>query len=291
MDAVPDELLRTFSSDGSAMVRVLSATRLVREAVTRHQTGPTASVALGRALMGGVLLASRGQDGERLQLRLRGDGPLGNLTVTAESDGRVRGFVQHPRADVPFRGGELGISDALGPGTLAVERNHARWKHPYSGIVPREGEIAQDLARYLLESEQKPSAVALGVYLSAGGEVEAAGGFLVQGLPGSDDRILAELETRIAQTPPAELLRGGARPEDILGELLGELPHGSVDRVAPRFACPCSRERAQRASLLLGREDLREAVGREEELEVRCAFCAEVYRLAPDALAALLPDA
>jgi molecular chaperone Hsp33 len=288
-----DELVRTISADGSVSVRVLAATSLVREAAARHHTSPTASVALGRALMGALLLATEAKTGERLQLRVRGDGPLGTILVTADAEGTVRGYVQHPAVDVPLAGEELGVADAIGLGVLSVERNHPSWRHPYSGIVPIvTGEIAQDLAHYLLESEQKPSAVALGIYLTPDGEVEAAGGYLIQSLPGAPDAALAALEQRVAETAhPSELLRAGASAQAILERLLGGIGWGAVGRVRPRFYCPCDLGRVVRAASLLGRAEIREIIARGEELEVRCAFCADVYRLSPDQLGSALPDA
>jgi molecular chaperone Hsp33 len=281
-----DALLRTSAFEGSISVRVLSATNLVREAARRHGTSPTASVALGRALMGALLLATEGQDGERVQLRIRGNGPLGSLLVTADSDGTVRGYAANPTIDTPLRGAQLGICDAIGFGELHVERNHASWKHPYAGIVPIvEGEIAQDLARYLLESEQKPSAVALGVYLGPHGEIEAAGGYLVQSLPGADENVLAQFEQRVVETlHPSELLRDGATVDDLLERLLGDSRREASQTIEPRFACPCSIDRVIGAALLLGRDEIREIIEADETLEVRCEFCAELYRIPPDEL-------
>jgi molecular chaperone Hsp33 len=288
-----DELVRTLSADGSVAVRVLAATNLVREAARRHATSPTASVALGRALMGALLLATEGRGGERLQLRIRGDGPLGAITVTADSEGRVRGYVQHPGANPPLRGEELGVANAIGLGSLAVDRNHPSWKRPYSGIVPLvAGEIAQDLARYLLESEQKPSAVALGVYLSARGDVEAAGGYLIQSLPGAEEAALADLESRVSGTlHPSALLRAGVTPHEILARLLAGVRAGEPQRLEPRFHCPCNRDRVRRAAGLLGRQEIRDIVESGEAIDVRCAFCAEVYQLPPDEIGSLAPDA
>lgn len=293
MQRLRDELVRTLSADGSVSVRALAATNLVREAVRRHATSPTASVALGRSLMGALLLASEAQDGERVQLQVRGDGPLGTILVTADSEGSVRGYVQHPSANPPLEGEELGVSQAVGLGILMVERNHASWKQPYSGIVPLvTGEIAKDLAHYLLESEQKPSTVALGIYLGRDGSVEAAGGYLVQGLPGADESVLERLEQRVGDTAhPSRLLRDGATAEDLLERLLAGVDSGDVDRIEPRFACPCDDERVRRAALLLPREELREVAAGDEGLELRCAFCAEVYRLTPDEVGSLVPDA
>ncbi len=293
MKCLRDALLRTSAFDGSVSVRVLSATNLVREAAKRHGTSPTATVALGRALMGGLLLATEGQDGEQVQLRVRGNGPLGTLLVTADSEGAVRGYAANPTTDVPLRGEHLGVCDAIGFGELHVERNHASWKRPYAGIVPIvEGEIAQDLARYLLESEQKPSAVALGIYLGPGGEVEAAGGYLVQSLPGADDTLLSDLEQRVVETlHPSELLREGATLEDLLARLLGTARREACQTIEPRFTCPCDFERVISAALLLGRDEIREIVEADETLEVRCEFCAELYRIPPDELGRRSPDA
>jgi molecular chaperone Hsp33 len=284
-----DEIVRTLSADGSVAVRALSARELVREAVRRHRTSPTASVALGRALMGGLLMASEARRGERLQIQVRGDGPLGAIVVTVDDAGSVRGYVQRPAANPPLLGEHLGVADAVGSGLLRVDRSHPS-RRPYSGIVRLEtGEIAQDLAHYLLESEQKPSAVALGVYLSPDGEVEAAGGYLVQALPGAPDASLADFERRVEETRrPSALLHEGASADAIVDQLLGEAGGGPRQRLAPRFHCPCDRERVRGAVLLLGRDELRDAAARGEELEVRCAFCADVYRLPPEEVASLV---
>jgi len=293
MTLAPDALLRTLSPDGHASVRVLAATRLAREAAERHRTSPAASVALARALMGALLLATETQDAERIQLRVRGDGPLGTILVTSEADGRVRGYVQHPGADAPLVGPHLGLSRAIGLGLLSVERHHPAWRRPYSGIVPLvTGELAQDLAHYLLESEQKPSALALGVFLGAGGEIEAAGGYLIQGLPGAPDDALAALERRVAETAhPSELLRAGGSAESLLERLVGGRSDAPLARLEPRFECPCDVRRVLRAVSLLGRDEIRETVARAETLEVRCAFCAEVYAVSPPELSRLLYDA
>jgi molecular chaperone Hsp33 len=287
-----DELIRTLSPDGHASVRVLAATRLARDAAGRHCTSPTASVALARALMGGLLLASEAKDGERVQLQVRGDGPLGSILVTADAEGSVRGYVQHPSANPPLVGESLGLSRAIGVGLLRVERNHPAWRQPYAGIVPLvTGELAQDLAHYLLESEQKPSALALGVYLGPEGEIEAAGGYLIQSLPGAPDSALAALEQRVADLAhPSELLRAGAGAEGLLHRLVGGATSPPLARIAPRFHCPCGPRRVLRAVALLGRDELREIVEQDESLEVRCAFCATLHRVAPADLAPLLSD-
>lgn len=288
-----DQLLRAVSADGSVSVRALVATELVREAANRHRTSPTAGAALGRTLMGAVLLASGSKDDETLQIQLRGDGPLGTVTVIADAAGRVRGFAAHPDAHLPPREGKLDVGGLVGKGILAVVRHHPSWREPYSGIVPIvSGEVAEDLAHYLLESEQKPSAVALGVFVGAEGEIEAAGGFLVQALPGAREEVLARLEANVrALPPPTELLRAGLRAGDVVTRLLDGLGARELASTQPAFSCRCDRARVLRAVTLLGREELREIRASGEALEVRCEFCGESYRLGTDEVGALLPDA
>lgn len=284
----PDALLRCVSSRGGISVRAMVGTQLAREAAQRHGTAPVASVALGRALMGAVLLAASGKHGETLQLQFRGDGPLGTLVVIADADGRARGYAAHP-APVPQTDG-LDVGAAVGRGVLAVVRQRADGRAPYSSIVPlATSTIAQDLAHYLTESEQTNSAVGLGVYLAADGTVEAAGGFAVNVLPGADDEEVDQAEANVRGLPgPGELVREGIDADGILRRLLGGL--GCRDRHAstPVFHCGCDRARVLRAVSLLERDELEASARGADPLEVCCRFCAERYMLAPEEIASLL---
>ena len=288
-----DELVRTVSRDGSVLVRALVATRLVREAAQRHGAFPTAAAALGRSLMGAVLIAAGAKDEETVQLQFRGDGPLRSLTVIADAAGHVRGFAGDPKAHPPPRDGKLDVAAALGRGVLAVVRYHPAWREPYTGVVPLvSGEIAEDLAHYLGESEQKPSAVALGVYIDACGVVEAAGGFLVQALPGADDETLARLERAVHSIGrPSQLVRAGVRADDLIDRLLEGVGAAERARTHPTFLCRCDRDRVRQAVVLLGRNELHEIARSGEELEVRCEFCASCYRIPADEVGGLVPDA
>jgi molecular chaperone Hsp33 len=285
--------VRALSGDGSVAVRTLVATELVGEAARRHATTPTASAALGRALMGATLLAAAAKGDETVQLAFRGDGPLGGVTAIADGRGRARGFVGNPGAELPARGNKLDVGGAVGKGILAVVRHQPGWREPYRGLVPlASGEIAEDIARYLQDSEQIASAVALGVLVGRQGDVEAAGGFLVQVLPGASASALAELERNVLSLPsPTEMLRSGLRGDDILERLVGSLASGPRERSRPAFACSCDRGRVERAVLLLGRAEVREIAAGGETVEVRCEFCAERYSLTPDEVARLVPDA
>ncbi len=285
--------MSALSGDGSFAVRALVATDLVAEAARRHVTSPTASAALGRALMGATLLAAAAKRDETVQLAFRGDGPIGSVTAIADGAGRARGFVGNPAVEVPPRGRKLDVGAAVGRGILAVVRHHPSWREPHRGLVPLvSGEIAEDIARYLKDSEQVASAVALGVLVGADGAVEAAGGFVVQVLPGADEVALAELERNVlGLAPPTELLRAGLRGDEILERLVGSLSSGPRERSRPAFACSCDRGRVERAVLLLGRAEVREIAAKGETVEVRCEFCAERYTLAADEVARLAPDA
>jgi molecular chaperone Hsp33 len=242
--------------------------------------------------MGALLLAAGTEEGETVQIQLRGDGELGPVTAIADGAGDVRGYVHNPAAHPPPRAGKLDVGHAVGKGLLAVVRYNPTWREPYSGIVPIvSGEIAEDLAHYLSESEQTPSAVALGVFVGSRGDVEAAGGYLVQALPEASEESLARLEATVRELPsPTELLRAGLSSDDILARLLEGVGGRELQRGVPRFHCACSVERIRRAVVLLGREEARDVVESGEDLRVRCEFCATAYSLSPDEVGALFPD-
>jgi molecular chaperone Hsp33 len=284
-----DELVRAVSEAGGVRAVALVATGIVREAARRHETSPTATTALGRALMGGVLLAVGGDDGATFQLQFRGDGPLGPLTVIADAGGAVRGFAARPQAAVPARLGRVDVGTAVGRGKLSVVRFHPAWRQPYTGIVElTSGEIADELARYLALSEQRRSAIALGLLLDGEGGCEAAGGWLVEALPGAGEDEIARLEANTrALAHPSEAVRDGANADALLDRLLDGVGSRGREHATPRFACSCSRERAIHAAGLLGREEALELAVQESGLEVRCEFCAERYELRAEDLASL----
>ncbi len=288
-----DELVRALSADGGLQVRALVGTGLVSEAARRHATSPTASAALGRALMAAELLAAAAKDDETVQLHFSGDGPIGAITVISDHRGGVRGFVGNPAAHPPPRDSKLDVGGAVGRGILAVVRYQPSWREPYRGIVPLvSGEIAEDVAHYLLESEQIPSAVALGVYVRADGSIDAAGGFMVQVLPGADEATVSRLQSNVHALPaPTDLLRSGLRADDIVDRLLDGLGARERTRSAPEFSCCCGEGRMRQAVVLLGRDGLRELVECGEQVEIRCEFCSRTLSLSADEVGSLAPDA
>ena len=286
-----DRMLGTISRDGGIALRVMVGTALVAEAAQRHGTSPTASAALGRALMGATLLAASAKHEERVQLQFRGDGPLGSVVVTADASGRTRGYVNHPSAHPPPVDGQLDIAKAVGRGILAVVRERSGSHQPYSGLVPLEtGTVAQDLAHYLAESEQSQSAVALGVFLDGQG-IQAAGGFLMQALPGARDEDIDQAEENVRGFPgPAEMVRDGLDVDQIADRLLSGLGSRLRHYSTPSFHCGCTRQRVLRAITALGREELLEAQESGEVLEVCCRFCASRYAVEPAELSPLIQE-
>jgi len=293
--AVPHEgdlLLRALSGDGTLGVRAVSAVGLVGEAAARQGASALAGAALGRALLGTLLLGAGGKDGETVELRLRGDGPLRSVLAMADGLGRARGTIGNPKLELPLRGGQLDLGSALGSGELAVTRLRPGLLRPYTGVVPIvSGGIAKDLALYLTESEQTPSAVGLGVLHADDGRIDTACGFVVQALPGASDSGLARAERNVsALGSPAELLRAGVSLRGLIERLLDGLGSRLLDAHVPIFHCGCDAERALRATALLGREDLGRAIAEGEPLDVRCDFCGDRYTVDPaEALALLAP--
>jgi len=275
-----DYLVRSISIDGSIRALAVVTTELGEEARRRHDLWPTAAAALGRALTGGLLLGALLKTGQRVAIKIEGDGPLGKILVEAESNGAVRGYVSRPHVHLPLRHDKLDVAGAVGrTGVLTVSKD-LRLKEPYTGIVRLvSGEIAEDLAFYLAESEQIPSALALGVYVESDGRVSAAGGFLIQTLPPVQEEMLEELIGRIRALPPVtDLLRESRSPEDILTAIYGHLPFRLLEKYAVAWQCSCSRERVERALLTLGAEELL-AMAQQGLTTITCEFCGQQYHL------------
>jgi molecular chaperone Hsp33 len=276
---VSDYLVRIVTKSGSFRALACVSTELVREVCRRHQTWPTASAALGRALTGGALMGALLKTGQRVALRFEGNGPLKKILVEAESSGAVRGAVGEPAIDLPLRDGKLDVAGALGKAGFLTVTKDLRMKEPYHGMVQLyTSEIAEDLAYYLTESEQVPSAVGLGTYVEPDGNVAAAGGFLIQALPPQDNAAIDQLMGRIAELPPlSELLRRGETPELLLERLFAGIPYDTLEKRVVAFACSCSREKIERVLISLGRDELTSMLETQGEAEVTCEFCRERY--------------
>ncbi len=275
-----DEIARAISADGKVRGIAVTGTHLVESARRRHCTYPVATAALGRALLGTVLLAqSLIKPPDRLTLRLLGDGPIGAVIADGDALGAVRGYVLQPKVALPLKeNGKLDVGRAVGhQGSIAVARSSQEGA-PYSSAVGLvSGEIGEDIAHYLWRSEQVPSAVSLGVLLRETGSVRGAGGILLQVLPGGEE-FAPQLEERVARLGPVSArVAEGASAASLLKDLLGALPgFQPSDAGTPQFRCTCSRSRAKRSLLLLGADALGELVD-DGHAELTCHFCGKTY--------------
>ena len=274
-----DYLVRIMTKAGNIRALACSTTNLVDEARVRHGTLPTASAALGRALTGGALMGALMKTGQRVALTFEGNGPLKKIIVEAESNGAVRGYVGVPDVHLVREDGKLDVAGALGKAGFLTVTKDLGLKEPYRGMVQLyTSEIAEDLAYYFTESEQTPSAVALGVYVESDTSVSAAGGFLIQSLPPQDEQMIDLLMSRIGNLPPVtQLLREGKLPEDILESLFSGVPYDILEKRALSFKCFCSREKIERILISLGREELLKMAEQSEDTQVRCEFCRHLY--------------
>ncbi len=276
-----DVLVKATAAENTIRAAVAITTSLADEARARHHTAPTASAALGRALTASLLLSSTMKEEERLSLQFLGNGPLKGIFAEANAEGAVRGFVYYPRTHLPLKKGKLDVGGAVGAGTLTVIRDQPWRKDPYRSILPLvSGEIGADIAHYLLNSEQIPSAVSLGVFVRPDETVAAAGGFVVQIMPGASEETIKQLEANVARaTPVSQLVRDGATPMEMLAHVLDGFDPVTVGEMPIRFGCRCSRERVLGTLVALGQEEIRDLLTKDDKVSVTCEFCSERYEV------------
>lgn len=284
---MPDLLISASSPEAGIVVVATIATELVTEIRARADLSPTATAATGRLAIGAVLFGAGLKDSERLSLQINGDGPLGSIGADAWLLGddvlATRGYARNPHVDVPLNErGKFDVARAIGAGSLHVVKSYDLGQ-PYVGVVPLySGEIAEDLAAYLGQSEQIPSVVALGVLANPDG-VRAAGGVLAQVLPGADERAIATLERRALAMPPVTtLIAEGADAHTLLHALAGDLELRSHRTVDVRYACLCSREKVEAALIGMGSDELRRLASERPETEATCEFCKRLYVFTSD---------
>ena len=290
-----DQLIRATAAEGGIRAVGVVTTRLTEEARGRHKLSYVATAALGRTMAAGLLMASNmKRTGSRVNVRVKGDGPLGGILVDARLDGTVRGYVGNPSVELPPNAkGKLDVGGAVGGGYLYVVRDIG-YGYPYSSTVELvSGEIGDDVAHYLVNSEQTPSALVLGVFVGASG-VTAAGGLLLQVLPKAarDEALVKTLESRVASlagfTP---LLQAGKTLTEIFSDLLGDMGLAIFpERQMLRFHCGCSFDRVLGALKILGEAELQDMIIKDNGAEATCDFCGNVYQANSDQLAQLIAD-
>ena len=287
-----DQLIRAISKDGHIKATAVSTRALTERARQIHKALPVATAALGRTLAAVSMMGNAlKEDGASVTLQIKGGGPLGTLLAVSDNQGNVRGTVDNPVVDLPLRpDGKLDVGAAVGhEGTLTVIRD-LNMKEPYVGTVPLvSGEIAEDITSYFAESEQIPTACALGVLVDVDQSVQCAGGYLIQLLPGADDAAISAIEQGIARVGPVtEALRGGLSARELVEQVLSEFQLEVLSEEPVEYRCYCSRERVTRALISMGREELNSLIREQGRAELTCQFCDKVYHYTNEELEGLL---
>lgn len=282
-----DEIVRAVTKDGFVKISAVTARGVVERAREIHGLSPTASAALGRTLCGASMLGElMKEDDASLTIRVNGGGPVGSIIAVSDNGGNVRGYVTEPKADLPLRGdGKLNVGGLVGTnGMLTVSRDIGL-KEPYVGSTELvTGEIAEDLAQYMVESEQIPSAVGLGVLVDTDRTIKAAGGFIVQLMPGAPEELITKLEENIFVMDQLMTVLAEDGVDEAVRQVLKGLDYETVMRVPVEYRCNCSRERVEQALESCGREELLDMAATGEETEVSCQFCDKIYRFSPSEL-------
>ena len=289
-----DYIIRATAAEGQIRAFAATTKELTEFARQAHNTSPVATAALGRLLTAGAMMGvmMKGAD-DILTIKIEGDGPIGGLTVTADSKGDVKGYAYNPEVMLPpNEKGKLDVGGALGIGVLSVIKDIGL-KEPYVGqTILVTSEIAEDLTYYFATSEQTPSSVALGVLMNKDNTVRQAGGFILQLLPGASEEVISTLENRLKEiTSITSLLDAGNTPEMILEHILGDFDLEILDKIPTQFACNCSRERIEKALISIGKKELQEMINEGKTIEMNCHFCNKHYPVTVEELKGLLEKA
>lgn len=287
-----NKLVRGINGNKTIKVAAVYAPEVVEEARRIHQTTPTATAALGRTLMAGLMMAS-GMKNQKdsLTIHIDGDGPLGKILVTGKNDGHIKGYVQNPQADHDLKAnGKLDVSGIVGSQGVMTVVMDLGLKEPYVGRVSLlSGEIADDFANYFVQSDQVPSAVALGVLVERDRTVKTAGGFIVQMMPGVSDQEVDRVEEAVKKIGSVtDYFKTGKGPEDLIRDLLEGQDPEILESRPIAYACDCSKEKVADSLLSLGYKELEEIQDQDGQVEITCYFCNEAYHFDGEDLKALI---
>ena len=273
----------TIATAEGVRIYAITTKNLVQEAADRHHTSHLATAALGRAMSGALMLAATMKDGERILLKLKGDGPMGEVVAEAQGTS-VRGYVGEPDVFMPLKNGKLDIGGALGQGTITLTRYLQNGESFTGHAELADGEIATDITNYLYMSEQTPSSVALGVLVDKDGKVLAAGGYFIQAMPGCDEEVLEKLGNNVAVTPyVTQLLELGYTPEKIIEVLARGLEFDIKESMPVKFSCGCSKDKILNMLAALRQDDI-DYLTEQPDTEVHCQYCNKVYHFISEEL-------
>ncbi|KAA1036165.1 Hsp33 family molecular chaperone HslO [Macrococcus equipercicus] len=285
-----DYLVRALAFNDEVRAFSVRSTNAVQEAQTRHYTWPTASAALGRSMTAGVMMGSMLKNDEKLTVTINGGGPIGQIIVDANGKGEVRGYVTNPQTHFDLNEhGKLDVRRAVGTnGALNVVKDIGM-RDFFTGSTPIvSGELGEDFTYYFVTSEQVPSAVGLGVLVNPDNTIKAAGGFIIQLMPGASEETISAIEQHLgAMQPVSTLIDKGLSPEQLLEEVLGEDNIRVIDRMPVEFKCHCGKEKFSTAIKGLGNAEIDSMIKEDNGAEVECHFCREKYHFSAEELAAL----
>ena len=289
-----DYLVRGMTMDGFVKAVAIRSTELVRRGAQIQGTTPNATAAFGRCLTAASMMGNMQKvENGSMTLQIRGGGPIGTITVVSDPEGNVRGCVTEPKVPLEEKfPGKLDVGATVGTdGTLTIIRD-LQMKEPYIGSVELvSGEIGDDVTAYFAQSEQTPTACALGVLVDRDCSVKVAGGYLIQLLPGAPDEVIDKLEAGIQRAGAVtKMLDAGLSPEDILGQVVGDLGVVFMETTEVSYKCYCSRDRVESALISLGRKELEEIASEGETFPVECQFCDTIYEFTPEDIRELIKN-
>lgn len=288
-----DYIVKALAYDGQIRAYSALTTETVQEAQTRHYTWPTASAALGRTMTATLMMGAMLKGDQKLTVTVDGQGPIGKITADADGKGNVRGYVSQPQTHFPLNdAGKLDVRRAVGvDGALSVVKD-VGMKDYFTGSSPIvSGELGDDFTYYFAKSEQVPSSVGLGVLVNPDNSIKAAGGFIIQVMPGADDKVISQLEDAISNmTPVSKLIEQGLTPEEILEEVLGKDNLQILETMPAQFECNCGHDKFLNAIRSLGEAEIESMIKEDHGAEAQCYFCRNKYHYSEEEIRDLLPN-
>jgi len=285
-----DYLIKAYAFDGTVRIYTAVTTNLVAHSQEIHDLWPTSAAALGRLLTVSVIMGAMYAENQELTIRVEGDGPIGSMVSTTNNKGEVRGYVDNPHVFLQYNSGKLNVGQSVGKGFIHVTKDLKIRDMFTSSSEIQTGEIAEDFAYYFTASEQIPSAVGLGVLVNDDNKILSSGGFILQVMPGCKKETLDKIETIISKLKPvSEMIKDGYNPEDIMNEISGN-SYQHLQTLDLNYFCTCSREKFEKGLISLGKEQLKELILEDRNIETVCHFCNTKYNFTEDNLKKLLEE-
>jgi len=288
-----DYLIKALAFEGTIRAYAVDSTNAVGEAQKKHHVWPTATAALGRTMTAGLMMGAMLKGDDKLTVKIEGNGPAGPIVIDADAHGDVRGYITNPHTHFDLNEqGKLDVRRAVGTEGMLTVVKDLGLRDFFTGQVPIvSGEIAEDFTQYFVVSEQVPSAVALGVLVNPDNTVKAAGGFIIQVMPGATEETISLLEERLANVEPiSRMIDRGLTPEEVLAEVLGKDNVEILEKMDVAFRCNCSKERFGNAIIGLGEQEIREMIDEDGQAEAQCHFCLEKYLFTKEELEGFIDE-